>query len=71
MAFSVWASHGGAPAIVRFSMAHHITSSATWTAAFVLMALAEVLGRTGVLYVKTRRTGAVIPRGGLLRPAAA
>ena len=51
---------------------HHITSGAAWGAAFVLMAMAEVASRTGVLYLKTRRTGAVIERGGLLRsPVAA
>ena len=72
MAFAIWVTHGGQASVARFSAAHHITSGAAWTAAFVLMALAEVVSRTGVLYVKTRRIGAVIPRGGLRHsPAAA
>ena len=63
MTFAIWVTHGGQASVARFSAAHHITSGAAWTAAFVLMALAEVLSRTGVLYLKTRRIGAVIPRG--------
>jgi len=72
MAFVLWVGHGGQPAVARFSVAHHITSGSAWAAAFVLMAMAEVASRTGALYLKTRRSGAVIERGGLLRsPAAA
>jgi hypothetical protein len=72
VAFSLWVTHGGSPAVARFSAAHHITSSSAWAAAFVLMALLEVVSRTGVLYLKTLRSGAEIPRGGLLgRPVAA
>ncbi|HZU78608.1 MAG TPA: hypothetical protein VE991_01725 [Acidimicrobiales bacterium] len=71
MAFAIWVTHGGQASVARFSAAHHITSSAAWTSAFILMALAEVASRTGVLYVKTRRTGAVIPRGGLRHSPAA
>lgn len=72
MGFALWVSHGGRAGVARFSVLHHITSGAAWGAAFVLMAMAEVATRTGVLYLKTRRTGAVIERGGLLRsPAAA
>ena len=76
MTFAIWVTHGGQASVARFSAAHHVTSGSAWTAAFVLMALAEVLSRTGVLYLKTRnpryppgastrRIGAVIPRGGL------
>jgi len=72
VAFSLWVSHGGQPAVARFSALHHITSGHAWAAAFILMAMIEVATRTGVLYFKTLRSGAVIPRGGLLhRPAAA
>jgi hypothetical protein len=71
MGFALWVSHGGQGAVARFSVVHHITSGAAWGAAFVLMAMAEVACRTGALYLKTRRTGAVIERGGLLRSAAA
>lgn len=72
MSFALWVGHGGQSAVARFSALHHITSGAAWGAAFVLMAMAEVASRTGVLYLKARRSGAVIEHGGLLRsPAAA
>lgn len=54
-AFAVWASHGGAPDLARFSADHHITSGDAWTAALVLMALGEVLVRTIVLVVRGQR----------------
>jgi hypothetical protein len=70
--FSLWVSHGGQPDVAHFSASHGISSGAAWGAAFVLMAMAEVASRTGVLYLKARRSGATIERGGLLRsPAAA
>jgi hypothetical protein len=53
-AFAVWATHGGGPAIGRFSMAHGISGNA-WTTALVLMALAEVLSRTAILWTRARR----------------
>ena len=65
--FSLWIGHGGAPAMREFSIAHHITGAPAWGTAFILMALAEVSTRTGVIYLKTRRTDAVIERGGLIR----
>jgi hypothetical protein len=65
--FSVWTSNGGGSAIRDFSITHHITSGAAWGTAFILMAISEVVTRTGVIYVKTVRTGAVIERGGLIR----
>jgi hypothetical protein len=65
--FSLWTSHGGASTIRDFSIAHHITGGAAWGTAFILMALTEVVTRTGVIYAKTRGTGAVIERGGLIR----
>jgi hypothetical protein len=48
-AFQLYASHGGGPALERFSASHDITSPAAWTAALVLMAIGEVLLRTGVI----------------------
>jgi hypothetical protein len=30
MAFSLWVSHGGAPAVARFSVLHHITTWPAW-----------------------------------------
>ena len=72
MGFALWVGHGGEAVVARFSVLHHITSGSAWGAAFVLMAMAEVASRTAVLYLKGRRAGAVIGRGGLLRaPAAA
>jgi hypothetical protein len=52
--FAVWASHGGGPSLCRFSLAHHL-SIEVWTAAIVLMALGEVLARTGLMVLRTRR----------------
>jgi hypothetical protein len=54
-AFAVWASHGGAETLGRFSATHHITTGDAWTAALVLMALGEVMVRTVVLVVRGRR----------------
>lgn len=45
IAFAEWANGAGGPSIGRFSVAHAITGADAWTAAFVLMALAMVLGR--------------------------
>ena len=64
--FSLWVGHGGAATIRVFSLTHHITGGPAWGTAFILMAIAEVVTRTGVLYLKTRRTGAVLERGGLI-----
>lgn len=54
LAFQVWATHGGGPAITHFSTTHGITSATAWTAALILMALSEVVVRTAVL---ARRSG--------------
>jgi hypothetical protein len=51
-AFQLYASHGGAGAIGRFSSAHSITSSEAWVAALILMALGEAVARTAVLGVR-------------------
>jgi hypothetical protein len=45
MAFQLYSDHGGADAISRFSVSHHITSANAWVTAFVLMAIAEVATR--------------------------
>jgi hypothetical protein len=65
--FSLWVDHGGAAPIRSFSIANHITGGPAWGTAFILMAIAEVVARTGVIFLKSRRTGAVIERGGLIR----
>ena len=49
LAFELFATHGGGGAIARFSVNHDITTAAAWTTGLVLMSLAEVLGRNGVL----------------------
>jgi hypothetical protein len=53
LGFSLYAQHGGGPAIARFSVAHHITG-AGWVTAFVLMAFAEVFSRTAALWLRSR-----------------
>jgi hypothetical protein len=55
MGFALYSSHGGGPAIARFSIAHDITSSAAWVAALVMMALAEVIARLVTLRVRALR----------------
>jgi hypothetical protein len=70
LAFAVAAGNGAGPAIARFSVAHHITGSAAWVAALVMMALADVLTRLIVIYLRGHRlaaapagTAARIPAG--------
>jgi hypothetical protein len=58
MAFLVWISHGGSTTIATFSAQHSITSSEAWTVALLGMAVAEVLGRTAVLAIRSRRIAA-------------
>jgi hypothetical protein len=58
MAFAFAATHGAGPAIGRFSLAHHITGSAAWVAALVMMALADVLTRLVIIYARGRRLAA-------------
>jgi len=55
MVFYFAATHGAGPATARFSIAHHITGEAAWTAALVMMALADVLTRLAVVYLRGRR----------------
>jgi len=55
MVFAFAATHGAGPAIAAFSVAHHITGSAAWVAALVMMALADVLTRLAVIYLRGRR----------------
>lgn len=51
-AFVYEANHGGAHAVDTFSRTNQITGSAAWTAALVLMALAEVLARMATVRIK-------------------
>ena len=55
LAFAVPAGNGAGPAIARFSVARHITGSAAWVAALVMMALADVLTRLVVIYLRGRQ----------------
>lgn len=55
LAFAAAAAYGAGPAIARFSIAHRITGSAAWVAALVMMALADVLTRLVVIYLRGRR----------------
>jgi hypothetical protein len=62
MVFYFAATHGAGPAIAAFSIAHHITGPAAWTAALVMMALADVLTRLAVVYLRgLRLTAQVTP----------
>jgi hypothetical protein len=58
LAFAVAAGNGAGPAIARFSVAHHITGSSAWVAALVMMALADVLTRLVIIYLRGRRLAA-------------
>jgi hypothetical protein len=55
LAFAIAAGNGAGPAIARFSVAHHITGSSAWVAALVMMALADVLTRLAVVWIRGRR----------------
>ena len=55
MAFQLWTEHGGgADDVARFSVAHHITGEQAWVAAFVLMALTEVVTRLATIFARSR-----------------
>lgn len=54
MGFQLWTEHGGADTVARFSVAHHITSDQAWVAAFVLMALTEVVTRLATIFLRSR-----------------
>src|SRR5580704_15009187 len=55
MVFYFAATHGAGPAIARFSVAHHITGPGAWTAALVMMALADVVTRLAFVFLRGRR----------------
>ncbi|MGW7540359.1 hypothetical protein ACWGKQ_04445 [Streptomyces sp. NPDC054770] len=55
MGFQMWTEHGGgADDVARFSTTHHITSEQAWVAAFVLMALTEVVTRLATIFIRSR-----------------
>ncbi|MGW1272098.1 hypothetical protein [Streptomyces sp. NPDC002491] len=49
LAFQLFATHGGGEALGRFSASHRISVDA-WAPALILMAFAEVLARTGIVW---------------------
>ncbi|MBO3677507.1 hypothetical protein [Streptomyces sp. NEAU-YJ-81] len=53
--FEYWTTHGGSTTVAQFSRDNLITGSAAWTAALLLMALAQVLSRLAVVRIKVRR----------------
>ena len=57
LAFEEYSSHGGGASITRFSISHSITSGTAWVAALVIMALAEVVSRLGILRLRGAATG--------------
>ena len=71
MAFYFAATHGAGPAIAAFSISHHITGPAAWTAALVMMALADVLTRLAVVWIRGRRLTAAAPAAAAPVPARA
>jgi hypothetical protein len=70
MGFAWASSHGGGPAIGRFSVAHSITSADAWVAALFLMALAEVITRLAVLWIRSRRLPAAAAAPAAVRATA-
>ncbi|MER7968521.1 MULTISPECIES: hypothetical protein [unclassified Streptomyces] len=54
MGFQLWVDHGGADDVARFSLEHQITTGDAWVAAFVLMALTEVVTRLATIFVRGR-----------------
>ncbi|QFZ20915.1 DUF1453 family protein [Saccharothrix syringae] len=51
LVFQFYATHGGAVAVARFS-ADHLLDARAWVTALVLMAFAEVFGRTAVVWLR-------------------
>ncbi|MDD9381065.1 hypothetical protein M8Z33_31340 [Streptomyces sp. ZAF1911] len=54
MGFQLWVEHGGGADVARFSVTHQITGDKAWVAAFVLMALTEVVTRLATIFVRSR-----------------
>ncbi|MFJ9381107.1 hypothetical protein [Streptomyces sp. NPDC101455] len=67
MGFQVWTDHGGADDVTRFSITHDITTGQAWVAAFVLMALTEVVTRLATIFVRSRMAEREVPP--VTRPA--
>lgn len=61
LAFALYATNGGGPTIARLSRTYHVDSRTAITTALILMAMAEVVGRYGLLAL---RAWSVRSRGG-------
>jgi hypothetical protein len=70
MGFAYATSHGAGPAIGRFSVTHSITSADAWAAALILMALAAVITRLAVLWIRSRRLPAATAAPAAVRATA-
>lgn len=66
-AFQLYATHGGGDEIMRLSASYHITSSETWVAALLLMAIGEAVARTAVLAGRGWRMGGLRRSGAGVR----
>ncbi|MGC2192994.1 MAG: hypothetical protein WA751_11760 [Candidatus Dormiibacterota bacterium] len=51
LAFALYAQNGGGPGIAQFSASHHLTIGA-WAPCLIVMALVEVVSRSGVLILR-------------------
>jgi hypothetical protein len=71
MSFQLYSDHGGAGAITRFSVSHHITSSNAWVTAFVLMAVTEVATRVVTIVVRGYLARQSAARQSAARPSVA
>lgn len=56
LAFGLWATNGGGPAIARLSAQLDLRTWQTWSTALIAMALTEVCARTVALLTRMRRT---------------
>jgi hypothetical protein len=73
LAFEEFVTHGGRADVLRFSVAHDITSQNAWVAGLVLMALAEVISRLVAIRFRgatTRLTGPALVAHGRMATAA-
>lgn len=61
LAFQLYATHGGESSIARFSSTHGITTINAWTAALIMMAIGEVVLRTGIIAWKGYTLGRETP----------
>lgn len=67
LVFAWGATHLWQHQMMQFSIQHAITSSAAWTAAFVLMALSMVVTRTAVVAVRALLLAGPVPARSIAR----